>query len=601
MITLKLKPWVSLAGLEHISSSWQVATDIEFTDILDDVQNSTEWVDIYYSKVMIPEGAKYYIRAKRHYNDDSIGDWSTPVAVAAKIDDHNLLITNDVFIDKPRIYVDVDTIKDNSIDSFTIESSEFKSSTEGHYETTWIIKDGSGKILFISLADKDNLLKITIDKDKVDITNISVIKIYVIHSTASGITSEVGVKSVILANSTHNYEIDNNDTQRVLPNTDYIIKLNKVNSILPYGVTSVTVTNSFDNDNILHHENFYTDEGTITIPGNILQPDTMYNIKLVDHNISGPQSNTLFIKTTLNSELTNIDLNYVYKQEMGFLYNTEEQVLAKRFITHEWHNNKIPIPMKGGGIHNFKYDRVTERLVDLGKVDELYISNTGYDDVYIKLLENNKLIVDRMSDGGVPTFDVYTFNPSTEQIIYQHSIHRIYENRTLGRTGAIKHLPNDDAIYLVAGTNELKKVNFDTKQISNLAEVPLTDIGYGTFIDTSDDKLIIMGGSGSKTKLYDITDNSFVDGPRIPEAFRNKSLQAIKLINNDSAIFRTNFIDGDNNDFLMYNIGSDTLDTIDVVSINNESTNTSILLRTGSVLRNLVDPDTNTTYIYELK
>ncbi len=109
-----------------------------------------------------------------------------------------------------------------------------------------------------------------------------------------------------------------------------------------------------------------------------------------------------------------------------------------------------------------------------------------------------------------------------------------------------------------------------------------------------------MGGDNSKTVLYDITDDSFVDGPRLPEAFRNKDLQSVKLINNDSAIFRTNFIDGDDNDFLMYNIGSDTLDTVDIVSFNNEFTNTSILLRTGGVLRNLVDPDTNTTYIYEL-
>ena len=274
--------------------------------------------------------------------------------------------------------------------------------------------------------------------------------------------------------------------------------------------------------------------------------------------------------------------------------------MASGFITHELHNNKIPIPMNDGTVHNFRYDRAIDKLIDLGIIPELYLSNSGYDDIYIKLMENNKMIIDRMSDGGVPTFDIYTFNPSTEELVYEHSIHRIYENHTLGKTGAIKHLDNDTAIYLAGDTNQLKKVNFITKTISDLAEVPMDDMGLATFIDTSDDKLIIVGGSDSVSKLYDITDNSFVDGPRVPDSFRNKDLQSVKLINNDSAIFRTNFIDGDDNDFLMYSIGSDKLDIIDMASLNNEFTDTSILLRTGGVLRNLVDPDTNTTYIYEL-
>ena len=601
MITLKLKPWVPIAGLEHIKSSWQVATDIEFTNILDDVIESNEFLNIHYSTVVIPEGATYYIRAKRHYNNDTSSDWSTAIPVVPKVDDSNLLITNDVTIDKPMVYLDLDVIKDDAIDSFDIETSVFRSTTEGHFGTTWIIKDGSGKVLFASLFDKENLTSIAVSKNMVNLENVSLINAYAIHMTATGICSEVGVKTLILSEDVYNYEIDNSDLQRTIPNADYLIKLNKVDQTLPYGVTSITVSNAFDVETTLYHRDLTITDSSIGIPGMILQPDTTYIIALAGYGVMGKHIRHVIMKTTISSELTNIDLNYEYMNELNFLYDTNENIFASKFISSEWHNNQIPIPMKDGTVHKYIYDRKIGRLVDHGIISELYISNSGYDDVYIKLMENNRLVVDRVSDGGFPTFDVYALNPSTEEISYIHSIQRIDELYTLGKTGAIVHLDDTEAIYLVAGSAKLRKVNFTTKKITDIAFTPFDDIGLGTIVDLSIDKLMLLsGGNDGATKLYDIVEDRFVDGPRIPEAFRNKSLQAVKLVNNDTAIFRTDFIDGDDNDFLIYNIGSDTLDTVSVDSYNNEFTNTSILLRTGGVLRNLVDPDTNTTYIYEL-
>ena len=601
MITLKLKPWVPIAGLEHMKSSWQVATDAEFTNILDDVIESDEYLNIYYSSVVIPEGTTYYIRARRHYNNDTSSDWSAAIPVVPKVDDSNLLITNDVIIDKPMVYLDLDVIKDDDTDSFIIETSVFRSTTEGHFGTTWIIKDGSGKILFISLSDEVNLTSIIVPKSDVNIENVSLINVYAVHMTASGISSEVGIKTLILSEDVYNYEINNNDLQRAIPNADYTLSLNKIDLTLPYGVTSITVTNAFDIESTLYHKDISIEDSTIIIPGDVLQPDISYIVALAGYNIDGQHIRNIIMKTTINSELTNIDLNYVYENELNFLYDTNENIFASSYISHEWHNNQIPIPMKDGTIHKYGFDRDTNRLIDLGIMNELQISNSDVDDVYIRLLENNRLVVDRISDGGFPTFDVYAMNPSTDEITFIHSILRTDETHTLGKTGGIVHIDDTEALYLVVGGSIIRKVNLSTKIITDIATVPLDNIGLGTMIDLAIDKVMVIGaGSDGESKLYDVDDDQFADGPRIPLGFRNHTLQAVRLINNYTAIFRTDFIEGEDNDFMIYNVDDGTLDTVSVDSYNNEFTNTSILLRTGGVLRNLVDPDTNTTYIYEL-
>jgi hypothetical protein len=600
MITLKLKPWVPIAGLVHDKTSWQVAEDILFENILDDVKDSIEYLNIYFSNVVVPEGNTYYIRAKRHYNNDTYSSWSAPIPVVAKVDDSNLLITNDVIIDTPSIYVDAVQIKDSESPYFDIETSLFKSTTEGHFATTWIIKDGSGKILLSDIFDVDNLTNIRIMKSDVDLTNISIVNIHVIHMTASGICSEVANKTLLLTDELYNYEVDNDDLQRIMPNADYIIKFSKVNDALPYGITKLTIKNAFGDGPILFSKDMLITDNTVLIPGSVLQPDTSYLFTLVGYSSQGQQANNIVVKTTLSSELENINTSYVYENDFSFVYDTSDRVIGSDFITHEWHNSQIPVPMSDGTIHKFKWDRATDRLVDLGVLPELILSNAGRN-VYIKLLENNRIIIDRISDNGIPVFDVYTHNPSTDEIRYVHSIHRVHEKDTVGKTGGIIHTDNDTAIYLVPGENKLRKVNFVTKIITDVTSVPLTNIGYGTIINTNDDKIIILGGTDGVTKLYDITDNRFVDGPRMPIDFRNKDLQAVKLVNNDTVIFRTNFIDGENNDFLIYNANSDSIDIVEVVNHNNATTDTSILLRTGGVLRSLVDPDTNTTYIYKLK
>jgi len=231
MITLKIKKWVPINNVDHIQTSWEVWGDAAMTIKLDSLYNSTEFLDIYYSNITPPTNAVYYIRAERFFNNNTSSGWSDLVPVRGSVEDNasTLLINVDVVIDTPMVYINEDEIKDKSKSTFTIKTSTFKSTLEGHSLTDWVIYNGTGDVVFASLADTTNLTSITINKADINLYNLAMLKIIAIHGTGSGMTSRAGIRNIILSNNLFNYEITNTNNNRVYPYNDYIINFKKVN------------------------------------------------------------------------------------------------------------------------------------------------------------------------------------------------------------------------------------------------------------------------------------------------------------------------------------------------------------------------------------
>lgn len=594
MITLKIKKWAPIAGIEHTHTDWQISTTPDDTNIIDEELYSSEYLTIYYSTVTPPVGVAYYIRARRYFSDGSIGNYSDWVAVIGTPDNNRLVINIDVAIDKPLVYVDENIIKDSSIPNFTIETSDFKSNIEGHYSTHWVIYNGMGKVVFKSLYDTTNLTSITIDKSSIGLNNYAYIKIVAIHATATGITSPSGFLYINLANDLFNYEIANRDMDRIYPYSDYTITLNKINQYKVFGVIELALLRAVDGEE-LFKQTIDPNTGVMRVPGNFIEENSTYLLTLLSLTRDGNYiKNSYMLKSVDINERDIIDKNYTYKLKQEFLYDRGTNILGSFFVTSEWYNGNIPV-IESDIVKMLKYDTNTDRLVYADNVNNINIG-TNSSNIWMKLLANNNLVIHRVKDTGGCIFDVYEYNPYFNTMQYKHGIEVNDETIALGKTNGITMIGIDEAIYIPVGSNILRKVNFTTKVITNVTTIPMNNLGNATLLNSHDGRVVVIGGADDLTKSYYIKENLWLDHLRNPIEFRNSDLQKIDLQNGDSLIYMTNY--SGSNDYLHYDIKNGELNVISDNLVNNTEPDSLIKLKNGRVLRKALDPDTNTDILY---
>jgi len=593
MITLKIKQWVPINDIEHVSTSWQVSTSPDENNVIDSVDQSSDFLTIYYSNVTPPVGIAYYIRAKRYFNNNTDSGWSSWVPVIGKPETNTLVINIDILVERPLVFIDENEIKDNTKETFTINTSEFKSNIDGHHHTHWIILNGRDEVVYESLYDETNLTSITINKNDIKLFNMAMIKIVVIHCTATDVCSENGRISLSLSNDLFNYEIVNKDNDRVYPNSDYIVKLEKIDRYKSYGVINVKLLEAV-NGNLLYEKDIDKNANRFLIPGQYLKENESYSCVITSISRDGSiLTNSMLIKTIDLNERDVIDFNYKYELKSEYLYDMGSFKMSNFLVTHEWYNRNIPVIINDE-FKIYVYDNVEKKLVPGDNISNVNLYSNK-DNIFIKLLGNNNLVIDSVNDSGNPIFDVYEYDPYTNTVQYLHGIVRDDEDISLGKTNGLVMVSIDEAVYIPVGKSVIKKVNFTTKEITTLTNIPMNNLGNATLLNTHEGRVVVIGGSDDLTKIYYIKENLWLDGLRTPIPFRDSDLQKVDLNNGDSVIFKTNYVD--NNNFLHYDISEGTLKEIVNPLSNNAEPDSLIKLKTGNVLRKVSDPDSETDKI----
>lgn len=159
-ITLKLKPWVVVDGFKHIETDWQIASDKNFINILDTIENSKENLNIYISKLVLPINGKYYTRARRKLASESKVIktlWSEPfVIIDTPADDELVVLTNNETLEQ--LKVKSNNVNKISIDNklynvLDVENSEVINSTEINKMNVRVNKD---KVLITYPVELEN-------------------------------------------------------------------------------------------------------------------------------------------------------------------------------------------------------------------------------------------------------------------------------------------------------------------------------------------------------------------------------------------------------------------------------------------------------------
>ena len=595
ILTLKLRKWVPLNGLTHIGTNWVVATDVGMLNQLDTVSSTTD-IDVYYSSVTIPIGHTYYISAQRQLSDGSLTPWTTPVPVTNTDTDNGLVLSHDITVDKPIVMVDTDVLHDRSQDELIIRTTSFRGEGDGHGSTSYIILGDNNKLLYRNLYDTVNKTEVSISKDGLDIESHNDIRILVAHNTTLGVESEFGVAKVNYRN--FNF-IVKNKLDRVVPYSDHTLFIEKVDTSLLTGIVRIDIK-TLDEDTLIWSQLISNDVLEFNIPGTILEPNSTYRIELVSKTSNtGVSSKVLILKTVDNIVSDTLDISYKYDKVLtpGIPLTTPRVPGAYSGI--ELFNNYFMIPSTTTQATDFiayNYNlgklEVTNRVV--GGMDLISSNNT---DTYLTYLADHRVLIDTYDTTTAPVFLVFRYNifNNTSELLGVRN--RPTEQIPLGRTGGMHRITNDTFIYTEVNSNNLYTLDITDMSITTMAIPPLTNVSTLTSLDIGNGNILLIGGDGTQSVVYDIGTDTYSDGPNIPVKFRNRELKVTRLVNGDSIVVRTTpSVDDTDSNMLYFDLTEGTLTELENTLGPGFHPNINLTLKTGKVLLGSSDGTQDTYY-----
>jgi len=176
-------------GWVHEATDYEVANDVLFKDIvLESTYNTGNKLVKVFTEDLDPNKV-YYARARIIFNK-AIGEWTDIQLIHPRdIDKLNLSIEMPGLVASPTISVTgTNGNMPNSL--FTITTSEFKTnSSASHSYSNYLIVDMSGKTVFSSLNDTDNLTSLFVDSVALEDGHSYII--FVSHASSSNDISDM--------------------------------------------------------------------------------------------------------------------------------------------------------------------------------------------------------------------------------------------------------------------------------------------------------------------------------------------------------------------------------------------------------------------------
>lgn len=579
--SIQIKAWVPIDGLTHIATTYQIATDESFNNVIIS-ERSEDNLNLIMLEVTIPVNLIYWARAMRHFDDSNADYWTAPIPVNNKISNHGLLLLEDIKVDTPTVHCDVQAIHSDAT-TFDVATSRYRGN-DGHLSTHWIITDAIGTVLFAKLYDTENLTNITVTKNS-NITATSQLKIKAIHVSSNNIESKTG--ELIVELNHLNFEITSSLTQ-IKPYSNLTLQIAKIDANFPTGLRRVDIKTI--NGELLWYRILSDADTTITIPWYVMTANSEYVLSLTAISKSGEINYLKTIVTTQSNKLKEIiNPEFVYAKTFTKDVNIlVDAVLPNGVTSHELGTSSILLPFIGKNdvakatynYINLNYDTTIE------KVNGLTLLNGNNENTFVKTLENNLLLIDTMSSTGYPMFLVYSHTPKDDMYTIVNALIREDETVPLGKTNAVIQINATEILYIPYGSNILKKYNVISNVMTEVTTIELPNFSNGIMLRMSGDKLLIIGGTNFTMKVYSINDGTFVDGiSTMPGSFINRNLKTVRLINGDYLIVKTGYKLNDTESSVLYfDYTNLTFDELPIVFNQDEFPTSVVTLLNGDVV-----------------
>ena len=536
MILITLKKWQNIQGITHIRTKWEVSDSETFTNIMESVE-SAEMLETYFSNIFIPVGSTYYVRATRIFNNGTTTELDPIATTNYGSDKSSILLQDDIYIDKPFVYVNKDDVLSNEA-ILTIKTSAFRCEGDDHSFTHWIIRDGTGEILYHNLYNK-------VDKTSITIPNQSVFKektkleVIAIHGSTTGVESPMG-KATINLTSDYNFEISPS-VSWIEPLRDFDITFKVINPKYDMNIFKVELLD-YATEALLGI--LERNGNNFMVPWYFLKENMKYKVGIYAYDVNLVYSKVIkeiYVASLTNTAIRNKDYIYTDRVDESTVNNDPNRILPNISIhTEVLYNNKILIPNEDKTCA--EWISVGKNLTNTGnKAQGLLLPTSNYTNMLIKPLTKSLILIDMLDANNKPIFLLYTYNNHNDSYTLTHSKVRADETMPMGKTNAIVLGESTKLIYNPIGTNKLREYDITNNTITELAEIPIENLTKGIIINLNDGTLLIANGDDYHSKIYNISSKNYINGYNFgPASYIGQDLRTVSLINGDTAVIKLN-------------------------------------------------------------
>ena len=181
MVVLRINNTDLPTGWIHSATDWQISTSENFSNILVSSMNDDKNLTTIVFNNNLELGVKYYGRARMLLNT-GFTEWSNiDVFTPKDIDEVALLMDIPSIITTPTLRSKFDLNSHPSrFFTVTIDNGFNTLGNATHESTSWIIEDDTGKPIWASFDDKENLLSLLVN------VKLELNKVYRIHASIKG-------------------------------------------------------------------------------------------------------------------------------------------------------------------------------------------------------------------------------------------------------------------------------------------------------------------------------------------------------------------------------------------------------------------------------
>jgi hypothetical protein len=435
MKVFRIPVWDNDSGVTHIATTWQLATDPDFTNIVQEVTDSTKYLDYWAINLVVPKGKIYYVRAKRKFQEVDNDVWIGPKKVVNDEAGLSEIIKPETKIEAPFI---ANVVLDYE-DGLTLTLNPFSGNVP-HVSTSWIIKNAeNGEILYKSMFDTENLLSLNIKPDEIDFTNIPYITVTTVFHGKLGTESAPNTEFIELAKKY--FEIDAN--KKIVPaDLDYVGKVRQttsrpvtVKTAELLDITGKVICNGEVNDN------------TYKFKSLCLKPKNTYYVRLgivydnddstLFHTVYGFYTKSMSEKVIFDRSRQYNKLYNVLDKSETLVIDSEEGDLKSndlnpniQVLTEETYVGVIPYVAKDGNVKLYFFSKNNGKFYYVRPLK-------GFDKPFkqfikFELTPGNILYVDTITtkkdnngnEYDVRTMYVYKFSPYTFEVTHLATIER---------------------------------------------------------------------------------------------------------------------------------------------------------------------------------
>ena len=568
---------------EHTGTTAELSSTIDFTDIIDRVDNSSEALNIWASDVVIPDDTVYYIRYKRHFSDGSESPMS-PAAAVVNMDAVSSYIPNveRLIIEKPTVSVSKVALLDDEVSDITVTSSTYRGNTEGHYSSTWLVVDENNKVLFKSLEDRTHLTSIVINKHDAKLLNSDSLRFICIHSTASGLTSPTG--STTINTAWTNYRLTGN-FKMVIPKQNFKIGIERINPQLEHGIVTVELVTVDVEQTRLWYRAIESTEEWLTVPGAHLESSSLYMLNVVSNRDGNKQVIKQYPIHTLSiNMLRNIDISYRMENKLTHIGLDVTLNILDGMSTYEQTDGTIlALKPNSDKIHIYRYDRGLQRIIDTSvTINGIQLPEVQQTAGFWQI-DTNRFLLDTMRNGK-PEFLVIRYDPYNNEASVITTIRRDDEVATVGISNSMLRVSPDTFIYIPTNTGVIKTLDIIAGTSTTSVKID-TELTNGTLLTVAGNRALVLGKNTKEVPLCHIDTMLTTAGVVIPDEYVGRVLKANLMGNGDAIIYcLDNGVAESAMKVLLFDYKKNTIDTL-VTDFNGTAyPKTSIELATGDAL-----------------